>query len=130
MPDFIDHLEISAAEKDKLRQLGADTPASLLSLIEAAPGAFETFLGHASGHIRDTLLDMVPNAFQLQAIEKKSFPLGSILSAPPVIKPLPFNIGLRDQLFNEWQTLQRDPSTRNSPRTQELQAELSALLER
>ena len=128
MLDFIDNLPMSSVDKGKLRQLGADS-LSVCSLMEAAPNAFASSLGPAAARIENALVTLIPSASpRLPAT--RLYSLGTNLSAAPPLPPPPFNLARRDQLFAEWQTRQQFPSTKVSPRAQELETAISSLIER
>jgi hypothetical protein len=131
MAGFIDALPISVADKKKLRILGADSPAALYSLIEAAPTAFESFMGGAARVVRERLQHLVSATESARATcDTTEFPLGAELSQPPRLREPPYDVVLRDRLFSELQDLRRNPVTRNGARAKQLEQELNLLLEK
>lgn len=130
MSDFIDTLQISQTDKAKLKQLGTDTPFALLALIEAAPDKFSSFMGGSADLIREQVGTLVPPAQRRSVLPRDAFSLGAQLSSAPRLVEPTYDVALRDRLFQEWQTLQQNPSTRDSGRAKELEQRLSDLLER
>ena len=97
--------------------------------MEAAPNAFASSLGPAAARIENALVTLIPSASpRLPAT--RLYSLGANLSAAPPLPPPPFNLARRDQLFAEWQTHQQFPSTKVSPRAQDLETAISSLIER
>lgn len=128
MGAFIDALPISDLDKGKLKQLGTETPFGLLSLIRAAPVAFDSLMGHSAQLIKRQLESMVSVSEREYSEEIPDFSLGAQIERLPSPPSRSRQIQLRDQLFEEWQGLQRDPATRDSDRSKELKAKLDALL--
>jgi hypothetical protein len=130
MGGFIGTLRISGESKAKLRRLGAETPFALLSLIEAAPKEFAALMGNDAPVAREQVAQLVPpSQLELLSFTPAELPLGAELSPAPKIADPPYNISLRDRLFDEWQELLKNPKTRNSQAAKELENHLNLLLE-
>jgi hypothetical protein len=129
MGSFIDALPISETDKGKLKQLGAETPFSLLSLIEAAPQEFRALMGDTASFVVEQVKQMVPPSQRKMVGSPPEFPLGAELGPSPRIPDLTRDTALRDRLFAEWRSLLNNPATRDSKRAKELEEQLNALLE-
>jgi hypothetical protein len=134
--EFLSELSLSAEEKRKLAELGASTPAALLSLRRAAPEAFENLLGkERAKEVVEQLWSLLTPDEQARlstAHPPRRFPLGARLDTPPTGLPPPnFDVEKRDRIFNELQSLRKlsslSPVQRN--RIADLERELNALLE-
>lgn len=130
MGGFIDALPISELDKQKLRQLATDTPVALLSLIQAAPGEFDTFMGDSAAPVRQQVENLVPFSRRSLTGPAPEFPLGAQMAPRPLVPQPAFDIGIRDRLFEEWQGLLKSSATRDSQRAKDLEAQLNSLLDR
>lgn len=129
MGSFIDALQISEPDKIRLKQLGADTPFSLLSLIRAAPHEFDALMGENASLVRGQVEALTPSSQRDLPRHEAEFALGAELGPHPRLPTPVRDIATRDRLFSEWQSLRNGPATRNSVRARELEKELNAMLE-
>jgi hypothetical protein len=129
--EFIEQLPLSEEEKGQLRSLGADSPAALLALIDAARESFERFFGlEKTDSLRRTLQGIMASGEHLPSGPVPKYALGAMLEPLPNIPVHScFNTAVRDQLYREWTELQKNPATRNGPRAQELERRLTALVQ-
>lgn len=102
MPDFIDPLPLSGADKTALRALGASSPAELLALIEAAGPAASDLLGSATAQELSRCLGALAGpTIGAQAAPVCS--LGALGGPPPVLEAPRYDLAERDRLFAELQ---------------------------
>jgi len=134
--EFLSELSLSVEEKRKLAELGASTPAALLSLRRAAPEAFENLLGkERAKEVVEQLWNLLTPDEQAKlstAASPRHFPLGARLDTPRTGLPTPkFDIEKRDRIFNELQALRKlsSPSPVQRKRIADLERALNALLD-
>ena len=119
--DYLDQLPLTEAEKSKLRSLGAPSATALRATIAASPEAFVNLLGRTQTRRLTQALEA-----QLTEDEKsmarrriRSLPAtGAIISrtAPSVPQPN-YDMQLRDQLFDELQSLRVREKAEDTPTT-------------
>jgi hypothetical protein len=115
---YLDRLPLSAEEKAKLKDLAAETPSALLSMIQANPKSFEDYLG-----VKRTpeIMEMIDNLVSHNERQVLKTPLtgfrelGAIVGkTSPAPKQPNYDLEKRNQLFEElkyWQS--QDSSSDN-----------------
>lgn len=109
MDSYIQHLELSPDERQKIEHLAAPSAASLLSLVRASHGAFEAFYG------LEPTRKLVENLEKMLSDEERDrlkrppphFPIESprILAAVPKLADPKFDVAERDRVFEEIRAL-------------------------
>lgn len=115
MDSYLDKLSLSVEEKAKLKDLAAETPAALLSLIQANQKAFEDYFGaKRTPEILELLEDLVSHKERriLQHSPPNLRELGAIVGEKsPKIKSADYDIEERNRLFDELQFWQSQNSS-------------------
>lgn len=133
--DYLKDLPLSFEEKTKIASLCAPNPAALLSMIQAAPEAFDRYLGRDRARELAAALRHVISESEravLDAPVREFRATGAIIDQKaPLLRPPKYDIAERDFLFDELQRLrqQKDSSPATKRRIAELEQRLSALLE-
>ncbi len=123
-PSYEVALELQPDEAAKLRLLGADTPAHLLALIEAAPGSFERYFGSRAEEVREKLRAIVPLHQRVQPTGPPG-QLGALLNpSPRDIPTLNVDIAERDRLFDKVQKLKDEHAPASQLEAAERELEL------
>ena len=125
-PDFLDRLELSDEEREKLRGLGAGSAAALLAMRNASPGGFEKLLGRKraeriAASLYETLTDEERRRLAIPVYQKLSTGARIDSPPPPLPKP-PYDVASRDRLFAQLEELRRIPT-----RTPEAARRIAAL---
>lgn len=130
MNSYLDRLPLTAEEKENLRQLGAPTPAALLSLIRASQERFRHFFDAARTQQLVAWLTPLLSEEERLRLDRPapSYPIQHALftdSVAPALPAVDFDIEERDRLFEQLCQLrgQSDPSP-------EVQQEIRAVEER
>jgi hypothetical protein len=113
----------------KLRALGVETPASLRSMIAAAPDDLR-YVGPEAFAVVTRVLESFPEDTPETGFEQERIVHGAQLETPPFPKPPEVDLALRDRLFAELQQLLKSGDERSLERVRELEARLDAMLER
>ena len=125
--EYLIKLPVGDSVREKLRALGARTPAALLSLLEYAPDRFKQVLGAETfSSVFAVLEKLVPQAERERMAALPDFrpKLGAISRPKPSIQSLQATTR-RDELAAQIRTLR---SGEQSPEVQEKIEELEALL--
>jgi hypothetical protein len=115
MDSFLDKLPLSDEEKGKLNNLAVESPASLLSMIQANRKDFEEYFG--SGRTTEILnsLGKLISQKERQILEDSSpdfYKLGAVVEKEtPQIKSPMYDIEERNRLFEELQYWQSQDSS-------------------
>ena len=114
MDNFFEVLPLSGREKDQLKELGADSPVSLLAMIEANPVAFENLLGAKKlSDLQNFLEDLLTeqDSYFLKNQSVKHFKLGAVTEKkfPKLTEP-DYDINERDRLYEELKNLKSEQS--------------------
>ena len=107
-PSFIDQLAANPGEAQKLRELGTDSPEHLLGQIQAAPEAFDRYLGpeRAKALVLKLRQLVPPDSPALKGPGPPPGRLGVPLTPPPdKLPPPPYDIKKRDALYQHIQDL-------------------------
>jgi len=78
VPDFIDQLQVSQEEKDKLRALGAKSPLGVLSLRKASQEAFDRHFGADRANAITEELRSLLTTDELRQLNQPVRPPGSL----------------------------------------------------
>jgi hypothetical protein len=134
---FLDDLELSDEERQKLRRLGAKSALMLLLMRKSSPNEFDAYVGsERAQHIEGGLMAMLTeeDRGKLAAEPVRPGALGSRLGVggrPVSLVPPSFEINERDRLFGELQDLRMGPSKSidRDGRIAELERKLNQLLD-
>jgi macrodomain Ter protein organizer (MatP/YcbG family) len=134
MEDYLENLPLSSEEKAKINALAVDSPAALLSMIEADPETLNQYLGEkATEKLKASLQTMLKPSEKrvLQAEQKFDHQLGAIVGRnAPNLQQTQYNIEERDRLFAElqyWKT-KDDTSANVKAKIAQLNQQLEELL--
>ena len=126
--DFLDDLDLTAEERERLRGLGARDASGLRAMHRAAPQDFEAYFGPRAAHILRVLDDI-----SLPEPPSSAPPHGlGARAEPPPSGPLSprIDIALRDRLFRELQDLKSRPhSAQRDAAIADLEDQLNVLLD-
>lgn len=133
--NYLEDLPPSLEEKAKIDKLGAPSPAALLAMIQAAPEAFDRYLGGERAQaLAEALRRLISESERaLLDVPVRQFPAtGAIIGRKaPLLRSPRYDIAERDRLFEQLQYLrqQKDSSPAAKRRIAELEEKLNALLE-
>ena len=128
---YLDLLPLTEADKAQLRSLGAPSATALRAMISASPKAFHDLFGRAR------TLRLVKALEGLITDAERGFARSSVGMLPrtgalvdrgaPPIKPPPYDLKLRDKLFEELQALRHQ---QESTPSQDISRQITALEQR
>jgi hypothetical protein len=133
--NYLEDLPLSCEEKTKIARLGASNPAALLAMMQAAPEAFDRYLGSDRAQaLASALKHLISEAEQavLDAPAQRFCATGAIIDhEAPGLQPPRYDVAERDRLFDQLQRLrqQDDSSPATKRRIAELEQRLNTILQ-
>lgn len=132
---YLENLQLSKEEKEKLSRLGASNPLSLLSMINVSPDAFISFLGKERVDEITAALTTTISGTEQDILNQPRYhqATGAIISDDiPAIKMTSSDTDERDRVFEELKNLkqQKNPPPEMKKRIAELEDTLKSLLEK
>ena len=102
--NYLEDLPLSCEEKTKIARLGASNPAALLAMMQAAPEAFDRYLGSDRAQaLASALKHLISEAEQavLDAPAQRFCATGAIIDhEAPGLQPPRYDVAERDRLFD------------------------------